>query len=98
MHPQLCELGLRGDRHRLSEPTTCFRIMGKEIFHKSGPIIMPKRIGYKISMIFCDRNSINTFSNKLSVQEMKFIIDTFSDAIGACTVTHNVLVGLPIPT
>ena len=24
---------------------------------------------------------------------MKFIIDTFSDVIGACTVTHNVLVG-----
>ena len=40
----------------------------------------------------------NTFSNQLSVQEMKFIIDTFSDVIGAWTVTHNVLVGLPVPT
>ena len=39
----------------------------------------------------------NTFSNQLLVQEMKFIIDTFSDVIGACTVTHNVLVGLPVP-
>ena len=42
-----------GDRHWLSEPTTCFRIIGKEIcFHKIGPITMPKRIGYKISTIF----------------------------------------------
>ena len=36
----------RGDRHWLSEPTTCFRITGKEIcFHKIGPIMMPKRQG-----------------------------------------------------
>ena len=34
----------------------------------------------------------HTFSNTLSVQEMKFIIDTFSVVIGACTVTYNVLV------
>ena len=31
----------------------------------------------------------NTFSNQLSVQEMKFIIDTFSDVIGACTQSHT---------
>ena len=48
-----CELGLGGDRHWLSEPTTCFRIIGKELcFHKTGPIMMPKRIGCKISTIF----------------------------------------------
>ena len=42
-----------GGRHWLSEPIACFRIMGKEIcFHKIGPIMMPKWIGYKISMIF----------------------------------------------
>ena len=36
----------------LSEPTTCFRIKRKEIrFHKIGPIMMPKRIGHKISTI-----------------------------------------------
>ena len=35
------------------EPTTWFRIMGKELcFHKIGPIMMPKRIGYKIFTIF----------------------------------------------
>ena len=28
---RFCELGLRGDGHWLSEPTTCFRIIGKEI-------------------------------------------------------------------
>ena len=37
-------------------------------------------------------------SNQRSFQEMKFIIDTFSDVIGACSVTHNVLVGLPVLT
>ena len=48
-----CELGLGGDRHWLSEPTTCLRIIGKELcFHKTGPIMMPKRIGCKISTIF----------------------------------------------
>ena len=26
------------------------------------------------------------------------IIDTFNDVIGACTVTHNVLVGMPFST
>ena len=50
---RFCELGLGGDRHWLSEPTTCFRIIGQELcFHKIGPIMMPKRIGYKISTIF----------------------------------------------
>ena len=53
MHPQICELGLRGDRHWLSKPTTCFRIIRREIcFYKTSPIMMPKRIGYKISTIF----------------------------------------------
>ena len=47
------KLASGGDRHWLSEPTTCFRIIGKEIcFHKFGPLMMPKRIGYKISTIF----------------------------------------------
>ena len=42
-----------GDRHWLSEPTTCFKIIGEEIcFHKIGKIIRPKRIGYTFSMIF----------------------------------------------
>ena len=46
-------VGGRGDRQWLSEPTTCFRIIGKEIsFHKTGPIMMPKRIGNTISTIF----------------------------------------------
>ena len=50
---KFCELGLRGDRHWLSEPKTSFRIIGKEIcFHKIGLIMMPKIIGYKISTIF----------------------------------------------
>ena len=49
---KFCELGLVGDRLWLSEPTACFRIIGKEIFHKIGPTVVPKRIGYKISMIF----------------------------------------------
>ena len=41
---KFCKLGLGGDRHWLSEPTICFRIMGKEIcFHKIGPIMMPKK-------------------------------------------------------
>ena len=49
MYPQILRTWPRGDRHCLSEPITCFRIMGKEIcFHKIGPIMMPKRIGYKI--------------------------------------------------
>ena len=41
--------------HWLSEPTTWFRILEKEIcFHKIhvGPIMLPKRIRYKISTIF----------------------------------------------
>ena len=47
------ELCLGGNRHWLSEPTTCFRIIGKEIcFLKIGLIMMPKSIGYKISTIF----------------------------------------------
>ena len=42
-----------GDRHWLSEPTTGFRIMGKEIcFHRIGPIMILKRICYTISTIF----------------------------------------------
>ena len=44
----------------------------------------------------CPTTTLNTFSNQLSVQEMKFIIDTFSVVNGACTVTHNVLVDLPV--
>ena len=45
--------GVGGDRHRLSEPTKYFRIMGIKIcFHKIGPIMMSKRIGYTISTIF----------------------------------------------
>ena len=51
MHPQICELGL-GGRQAL-EPTTWFRIMGKEIsFHKIGLIMISKRIDYMISTIF----------------------------------------------
>ena len=42
-----------GDRHWLSEPTTWLRITGKKIsFQTIGRIMMPKRIGYKLSMIF----------------------------------------------
>ena len=42
------------------EPTTWFRMVGKELcFHKIGPIMMPKSIGYKIFTIFlicvCER-------------------------------------------
>ena len=42
----LCELGLGGDGHWLSEPTTWLRIMGKEIyFHKTDPIMLQKKNG-----------------------------------------------------
>ena len=52
MHLQIFQTLPRGRQHWLSEPTTCFRIMRKEIcFHKIS-LMMPKRIGYKISTIF----------------------------------------------
>ena len=48
MHPQTVRTWPLG----LSEPTTCFRMIGKEIcVQKVGPVKMQKGIGYKI----CDK-------------------------------------------
>ena len=53
MHPQTLQTWPRGDGHWMPEPTTCFEIIGKKVrFHIIGLIMMPKRIGYKIYMMF----------------------------------------------
>ena len=44
MRPQILQLYLGGDGRWLFEPTTLFRIMGKEIcFYKIDPIIIAKK-------------------------------------------------------
>ena len=59
----------------LSEPTTCLRITGKELcFHKIGPIMMPKRIGCKISTMFLFAHAGDKMTKTGIADRMKILL------------------------